>query len=82
MDSYDIKHQHQKNYKPFRTQLCKLLLTTHKTQTFNIYTMKLRSFQWTPISKLYATQLKQLTQTQPFTYPLQVLNAVNVLPRA
>ena len=38
-----------RNCKPFRTQLCKLLLAAHKIQTH---------------LKLHAVQLKQLTQTQ------------------
>ena len=36
-----------KNYKPFKTQLCKLLVAAHEIQALNTYTMKPRYFQGT-----------------------------------
>ena len=39
-----------RNCKPFRTQLCSLLLAIHATQTFKAYKTKPVSYQWAPIS--------------------------------
>ena len=58
-----------KNYKPFKTQLCQLLLTVHEKQILNTYTTKPRFF-------FLATQFRQLTET----YPLHNLNAYSDLP--
>ena len=57
------------NCKPFRTQLCKLLLSAHETKVPTMDTHL----------KLNATQLKQLTQTQ--TYPLLDQNVYSDPPR-
>ena len=51
-----------RNKKPIGTQLCALLLAAHVT-----------GYTYTLNFKLYATQLKQLSQTQ--THPLRNLNA-------
>ena len=56
MEYYHIKHQHQETTN-YSKQLCKLPLAAHKIPTLNIYTMKPKSFQWTPISNFMLLNL-------------------------
>ena len=66
-----------RNCKPFRTQLCELLLAAHEIQTLNTYTTSVLPMD--NHLKLHATPLKQLTQTQ--THPLHDINAYSDSPR-
>ena len=46
-----------RNFKPFRTQLCELLLAAHEIQSLNTSMMKPKSFQWTIISNFIPINL-------------------------
>ena len=61
-----------RNCKPFKTQLCSLLLAAYKTQRFKACMRKPVSYQWVPISNSMLL-IKQMTQTQ--THRLHYLNA-------
>ena len=53
-----------RNYKPFSTKLCVLLLTVHETQTLNACITKAGVQTISNHLKLHATQIKQITQTE------------------
>ena len=68
-----------RNCKPLKTQLCALRLAAHEIQTLNTYNHETKVLPMDIHLKLYATQLKQLTQT--LTYPFHDLNAYSDPPR-